>query len=258
MAKQSKVPMSWVEHPTLVAQQRLAEELRAKRAELAHALVPARQALDAAQAAYDESETLFWGDRGTKAELATAQKRLEDAKRDHARGALALRDVEGDLARVERDLPQVTIKAREEVARQMADFAELLLVRFTASLEQASRDWADLSELERVATQQYRGAVQDDPTFARGVGIPGYPLQAWYPAFGAGGYLDQWRPNVEAFKVSKEANTRYRPPEPEVWQGPEEVRTSPMPPSPTPQLEPWASEALIARLRDLTAGRATE
>jgi hypothetical protein len=67
MAKQPKVPMSWVEHPTLIAQQRLAEELRGKRAELEHALVPAQQALDAAQAAYDEAETLFWGDRGTKA-----------------------------------------------------------------------------------------------------------------------------------------------------------------------------------------------
>jgi hypothetical protein len=257
MAKQPKVPMSWVEHPTLVAQQRLAEELCAKRAELAHALVPVRQTLDEAQAAFDEAEIQFWADRGTKETLASAQKALEAAKREHARGALALRDVESDLARAERDLPTVTIRAREQVARALADMAEQLLTRFTASLEAAGNDWRDLQTLTRIATEQYRGDIQDDPGFGRGVGIP-VDIDLFYTVFCPNGLLEQFTPAVEYFKAHKQANTTYKAPAPEVWQGPEDVRTSPMPPSPTPALEPWASEALIARLRDLTAGRATE
>jgi hypothetical protein len=244
--------MSWVEHPTLVAQQRLAEELRGKRAELAHALVPARQTLDAAQAAYDEAEVLYWGDRGTKADLASAQKTLEAAKREHARGALGLRDVERDLARAERDLPGVTIAAREQVARALADMAEQLLVRFTASLEAAGNDWRDLQTLSRIATEQYRGSLQDDPGFGRGVGIP-VDIDLFYTVFCPNGLLDQFAPAVEYFQAHKVQNTTFRPPEPEVWSGPEDVRTSPMPPSPTPALEPWADDHLIARLRGLIA-----
>ncbi len=256
MAKQQpKTPVfEWATHPDLVALQRLGDELRAKREQLERVGVPTRQALAAAQADGEEVELKFWADKATKTELQAAQKTLEDAQRANARNALTLREVERDLARVERDLPTVLIAAREEVARQIADIGEALLSRFVASLEQAASDWRDLQQMEQIATPQFRGDIQDDPAFPRAVGLPVNMVDSFYPVFGANGLLDQGRRAAEQFSANKAAYTTYQ--EPEVVQPMAYAYTSPPPVAASPgQLEPWASSDLINRVRGLLGTR---